>query len=161
MSNVPETLGDMQWYQILRGELLADPLGYGYASMTHEEAANKLNEKTRSRVVTAYRSRREVAETLTEQEYSAFKQKWQVAAAQSDRVAALTAFFDLPCAPDGHNGGINFGHPTIRSIIQGLDISAEAKQKLLSLGEEPCSRAEELGLGYVYPGHVESARNMQ
>jgi len=161
MSDVLVPVGTEQGYAILRHELLADPLQYGYAGMSDEKVAVVLNTQTRTRPASTFRCHRDVAMALTEEEYQAFKRAWEMAKAQSSRVASMSVFFDMPCTKDGSTGGIDFGHDAVREVIRNLDLSEEIKGKLLSLGEELCSRAEELGLGRVEPGHVQSARATQ
>jgi len=53
-----------QWYETLRNELLTDELGWGYASMTDEEAAAKLNERNRRVPTQRFISMRAIAAVL-------------------------------------------------------------------------------------------------
>ena len=98
---------------------------------------------------------------LDDAEYAAVKSALNQLAQASPKVADMLPFLSQATGDDGTGGGIDYGNAGVRAMIQALPgISEATKQKLLALGERPASRAEILGLPQVYPGHVESARNM-
>ena len=149
-----------EFYETLCEELKTDPLQLGYALMSDAEVAEVLNKRMRTRPVMRFCNLRTVAAVLDDVEYTTVKAVLATAAQYSERVKDMLHFLSLPCDEQGSTGGLDFGHPATRAFIQSLPISESVKQKLLALGEQRCSRAEELGLGTVTEGHVQSARKM-
>ena len=148
-------------YAILVNELQADPLGVGYANMTDDEVAASLNEPRYSVPTQRFITWRAIAAVLDDAEYTATKTALNQLAQVSPKVADMLPFLLQATGDDGTGGGIDFGNADVRAMIQALPgVSEAAKGKLLALGERPASRAEILGLPEVYPGHVESARNI-
>ena len=148
-------------YAILVNELQADPLGVGYPNMTDDEVAASLNEPRYSVPTQRFITWRAIAAVLDDAEYTATKTALNQLAQVSPKVADMLPFLSQATGDDGTGGGIDFGNAGVRAMIQALPgIGEETKRKLLALGERPASRAEILGLPEVYPGHVESARNM-
>lgn len=148
-------------YTILVNELQDDPLGRGYAGMSDADAAADLNTAYRSEPYQRFASWRAAAAILTDEEYAAAKADTQTLAAMSSRLADMVALLGSPCDDTGATGGIDFGHPEVRAMIDAMPtLSAEGKAKLKAIGERPISRAAELGLPQVYPGHIQSARTM-
>ncbi len=148
-------------YAVLIDELRNDPLGVGYANMTDDEVAASLNEPRFRVPTTRFITWRAIAAVLDDDEYAAVKAALNQLAQVSPKVADMIPFLSQATGDDGTGGGIDFGNTSVRAMIQALPGIGEAtKQKLLALGERPASRAEILGLPQVYPGHVESARNM-
>ena len=149
------------FYDVLIAELRNDPLGRGYAAMTDDEVAASLNEPRYSVPTTRFITWRAIAAVLDDDEYAAVKAALNQLAQASPKVADMIPFLSQATGDDGTGGGIDFGNAGVRAMIQALPgVSEAAKGKLLALGERPASRAEILGLPEVYPGHVESARNM-
>jgi len=146
-------------YAILVAELRDDPLGRGYARMTDEQAAASLNETNRTRIVKRFVSWRGVATVLDDTEYAAVKTAVQQLAQSSERVADMLKMLELPCDESGTTGGLDFGCDQVRGMIDVLPgVDDAVKAKLRALGEETISRAAELGLPKLRPGHIESAR---
>ena len=125
---------------ILKDELVNDPLGRGYSGMTDEQASTDLNAvyRTRNRVsMTAS----EVLNAVDPAEYTA------LTASQKDRLWQLLAIGDLnPFGVEATLMQNTFG--------AGLTITA-----LNAARREPISRADELGVR-VGPGLVEVARRL-
>ena len=148
-------------YAVLIAELRDDPLGVGYANMTDQQVAASLNEPRFSVPTTRFITWRAIAAVLDDDEYAAVKAALNQLAQVSPKVADMIPFLSQATGDDGTGGGIDFGNAGVRAMIAALPgIGETTKQKLLALGERPASRAEILGLPQVYPGHVESARNM-
>lgn len=148
-------------YAVLTDELRNDPLGIGYANMTDEDVAASLNEPRYSVPTQRFITWRAIAAVLDDDEYAAVKAALNQLAQASPKVADMIPFLSQATGDDGTGGGIDFGNTGVRAMIQALPgVSEAAKGKLLALGERPASRAEILGLPEVYPGHIESARNM-
>lgn len=148
-------------YQVLMAELRDDLLSIGYSAMTAEEAAASLNEQRYSVPTQRFITWRAIATVLDDAEYVAVKTALNQLASMSAKIADMLPFLSQATGDDGTGGGIDFGNAGVRDMIQALPgVSEAAKGKLLALGERPASRAEILGLPEVYPGHVESARNM-
>lgn len=148
-------------YAVLTDELRNDPLGIGYASMTDDEVAASLNEPRFSVPTTRFMTWRAIAAVLDDDEYASTKTALNQLANMSAKVADMIPFLSQATGDDGTGGGIDFGNAGVRAMIQALPGIGEAtKQKLLALGERPASRAEILGLPQVYPGHIQSGRQM-
>ena len=148
-------------YAVLIEELRNDPLEIGYSTLSDEDVAKKLNEQAYSVPTTRFITWRAIAAVLDDDEYAAVKDALNQLAQASPKVADMIPFLSQATGDDGTGGGIDFGNAGVRAMIQALPgVSEAAKGKLLALGERPASRAEILGLPQVYPGHVESARNM-
>jgi len=129
----------------LSDEIALDPLGRGYAGMTDEAVVADLNarRRTRNRVTM---SAAEIFEAIVPAEFVALDMAKQ---ARVDRVLALGA--DVIIGPDNNTNAVQellacFGAPS--QTVQAL-----AARRAVSI-----SRAEELGLGDVRPGHVQEVR---
>jgi hypothetical protein len=63
---------------------------------------------------------------------------------------------------DGDSSGIDAANPVVRQTIDALAaagvLSADQAAKIKALGEIAVSRADQLGLEFVWPGHVQSSR---
>ena len=126
---------------VLKAELTVDPLGCGYSTMTDEEAAASLNTVCRTVDV----------ETVTGQEI--FE-------------AVVPAHYNALSAEYKQLFGLIVGMGTI--MVNGTNTKAallamftgatETLQALAALQTEEVSRAVELKLGLVYPGHIQNAR---
>jgi len=148
-------------YAVLTNELRTDPLNLGYSSMSDQQVAEVMNDKRYNVPTQRFITWRAIAAVLNDAEYAAVKAALNQLAQASPKVADMIPFLSQATGDDGTGGGIDFGNAGVRAMIQALPGIGEAtKQKLLALGERPASRAEILGLPQVYPGHVESARNM-
>jgi hypothetical protein len=127
---------------VLRTEIITDPLSRGYAGMTAEQVAASLNAKNRSRNRTSM-SATEVLNAINVTEFNAktAEQKQQI--------------WDVL-----HIGTLNpFGVEAqiFTSIFGGGSTTIQA---LAGMRMESISRAEEIGTSYVpvLPGHVEEVR---
>jgi hypothetical protein len=129
-------------YNILRTELTTDPLERGYAGMTNEQAADSLNTAnratTRSSVPTW-----EVLEATVSGEYdtlsTANKTRYQI-------------FISA--------GELDPSKPNTRAAFAAMfAANTQTRANLLALAAgDPISRAAELGLERIEPGHVARVR---
>lgn len=145
-------------YDILVAEIGDDPLGYGYANMSDEQVADALNALTRTKPDdTLYTMRRLM---IGVSDAATLIAKMDAVAASNPVVAEAMRMLRT----FGEGGGISFADPATIAMIQQLYaanvLTDTERDELLAIGKQPASRAEELGLPQVYPGHVESARNM-
>ena len=124
----------------LKTELTDDPLTRGYAAMTDAEAAVDLNEVYRTQNKTSLTA----SEVLNAIVPSAF--------------TALDATVQQRIWDILHIGEINpFGvEATMFSAAFGA--GSDTIVALVAMRVEAVSRAVELGLGFIYPGHIENAR---
>lgn len=125
---------------IIKVELTTDPLTRGYSTMTDEEASTDLNTVYRTRNRTSMTGR-EVAAEIVNAEYDALSD------AKKNQILSLSSASDID--PYG------FAANVIKDVFGAGSLTVTA----LALARvENISRATELGLGVVYPGHVEEAR---
>ena len=124
----------------LEDELLNDPLIIGYSVLTDQQVADSMNAETRSRN-RASMTGREVANEVVNSEYDALTD------AQKAQFLALIASEDLD--PFG------LGANVVKDIF-GTGSTTVAD--LATARVESISRAVELGIPTVKPGHVEDAR---
>jgi hypothetical protein len=128
-------------YAILKAEITDDPLGRGYAAMTDAEAAASLNAPSRTRPVTCI----DPAVALKACVPSEFK-----ALATADKQTFLGVLAIGPVDPS---------NATIKAIFADIFAAGTTtRANLLALATEPCSRAEELGLGVLSAGDITRAR---
>ena len=126
----------------LKNELVGDPLGRGYASMSAEAAAADLNTLARScarRTVQA----QAVVECVDEAEWAT------ITANKRDLMLSVLAL-----APT-----ITL-NVKIQKITLGCFPAATCpltRAALLALANEPCSRAQELGFEHIDAAHVRAA----
>lgn len=128
-------------FVILRNELINDPLGRGYAGMTDQQAADSLNVDNRSRergVVPSY----QIIDATVPAEWAA------LSAAEKQRYQTLTGA-----------GQVNVRSGNARAAFMAMfGAGTQTRSNLSALQNEQISRAAELGLEHVYPGHVGIAR---
>lgn len=128
---------------ILRNELLDDPLSRSYSGMNHSQAATSLNTKNRPgperTVVPAY----EIWESVVPAEWASLN------AQEKQRVQTILGM-----------GQVNIKGANTRNALGAVfGVGTTTRSNLLLLQAGPqISRAEELGLGVVGDGHVQSAR---
>ncbi len=81
------------------------------------------------------------------------------AAASTNSVVATAV---SACEDYGSNSGLDFSHTStiaaIDALVAGGALTAAQADVLKAMGQKTISRAEELGLGLIYPIHVTSAR---
>lgn len=124
----------------LKTELTTDPLSRGYAGMTDEEAATNLNTVDRTRNKTSMTGS-EVVNNVDAAEWVALSGEEQAKVWDILHLGTLNPFGVEAALLIAIFGG---GSATIIAL-QAARVDA-------------VSRAEELGLGSIAPGHVENAR---
>lgn len=128
-------------FVVLHNELTNDPLDRGYAGMTDQQAADSLNAVNRSRergVVPSY----EIIDATVPAEWAA------LSAAEKQRYQTLTGA-----------GQVNVRSGNARAAFMAMfGAGTQTRTNLAALQNEQVSRATELGLEYVYEGHVFMAR---
>lgn len=108
------------FYEDLITEPQTDWLVRGYATMTDEEVSASLNERNRRIPTQRFISMRAIAAVLDDVEYAKVKAAIQTLAGQSQRVADMLAFLNMPCDESGTTGGIDFGNDSVRQMIETL-----------------------------------------
>ena len=149
----------------LREEILNDPLGRGYSSMTDAEIADSLNEKNRTKVV-----------PLSSAELLA----WSGGGADDDNNIA-SRYERIEAAATSHASGAVRGAckaairlierdstvldltlpdraAMVDALVAGNVLTETEKTELYTLATQQISRAEELGLGVVYAADVTGAK---
>lgn len=129
--------------EVLKAELSDDPLIRGYASMSDLEAADDLNEAYRS-VTRNYVFGWEIFNATNESEYATLND------AQKSSWDALCAIdqIDTSCGVSKAREAELFGPGTA------------TRSNLIALRNPAASRATELGLGMIKPGHISEARRI-
>lgn len=147
----------MSYVDTIRAELDNDPLERGYSAMTAVEAAESLNASNRSRI-------REV-DMNTLREWAAvggraIKIRNGITSASTDTLKGICLFLDqimgtdsAILAPSNQQHVAAFSALVAANIISQADFNA-----LVTVATVSISRAAELGLPIVLPGHVEEAR---
>lgn len=145
-------------YAELRREIADDPIARGYAGKTEQEIAALLNAPDRPGPIPAQDVRR----------YLTVADRWpeivrisRFGDADPDRVRAAIRMVE---ALDGI-ASFDLQVPAYLATIEaGLDalvaaqiVQAQDKAAILGLAQNRRSRAAELGLGQVKPGHVQAA----
>lgn len=124
----------------LSDEILLDPLGRGYSTMSDEDAAGSLNTPNRSRNRITM-SGREVQAQIVDSEYVALTVE------KKSQLLALTSSSDLD----------PFGFPS--NVVKDIfGVGATSLSNLATARIETISRAREIGLGIVKVGHIAEAR---
>jgi len=132
-------------YVILHDELTTDPLTRGYSTMTDAEAADDLNTSYRTHTL----QRLDQADV-----YNAVALTEFAALAQAEKQETWDII---------HIGGpsglwVRPGDTARARLINIFGAQSDTIQALAVLLTRDISRAEELGLGTVKPGHVAKAR---
>lgn len=132
-------------FAVLRTELTTDPLSLGYAGLSDQAAADKLN------ATNTGRTRNRTAVPTTE----VFKQV-------EDGAWPSTAILQNKWAGVLSQPTVDASDPLVRGILGAIfpvgAATTATRNRLLALGTETVSRATELGLGAVTPGDVADAR---
>jgi hypothetical protein len=126
---------------ILYDEITNDPLARGYAGMTNEEVSNDLN--------TVYRTRNRASmsgDEIYQQTVPA-----EFLALTADNKQLWMAF----CGRDSINP---FATANVQTVVQIFGSVSTTVANLNASRVESVSRAVELGLGFVLPGEVDTAR---
>jgi len=145
----------MRW-DVLRGEVLSDPLARGYASMTDEQVAASLNTKDRQVVQLTLVTAKELMARMDPSVAAGILQKLESEAANNPVVKWIMSFIT------GGGEGIDLGHANTRAQIDALVaagvLTATEGASLKALAERTVSRAEELGLPEIKPWMVAHVR---
>lgn len=125
---------------ILKDEIVNDPLGRGYSTMTDQQIADSINGLTRTRNRNAMTGS-EIANQIVVSEFNG------LSAAQEQLIWNIL-----------HLGELNpFGIETAM-FVSVFGIGSATISNLQAARIEAISRADELGLGRIKIGHVEEAR---
>lgn len=131
-------------YNILRNELINDPLSRGYVGMTDQQVSDSLNTANRPVIRTSVDTW-EVLEATVDSEYTAMS------------TANKTRYQIFISA-----GTLDPSRPNTKAAFASMfGPSTQTRTNLLALQlGTPISRATELGLPFVDPHNVTSAREM-
>lgn len=125
----------------LKTEIETDPLGRGYSGMTDLEVATDLNIVYRE-VSVEFVTGQEIFEAVVPTEYNTLTDK---------QINLLHAIMGLV------NISVN-GTNTKTALLSMFGAGTTTRSNLAALQKRDVSRAEELGLPFVYEGHVQEAR---
>lgn len=130
-----------------------------YAGLSDAQAAAALNAPTRSRrKAAAFHTERGIVAALGPVMGESVLSKVEFAAQSNTLLARVVRWL----RDYSESGGLDLAATATRMQLDALQaagvLTAEEVAALKALGEEPCSRADELGLGIVGDGHVRSAR---
>ena len=125
----------------LRTEIETDPLSRGYSSMTDLEVATDLNIVYRELDVESV-SGQAIFETVVPSEYNALTDK------QLNLLHAIMGMGSI----------LVNGTNTRTALLSMFGPGTTTRSNLAALQKRDVSRAQELGLPYVYEGHVQEAR---
>lgn len=130
-------------YVRLKSEITNDPAVLGYAAKTDQQIADLLNSLTTSRTIErSIIPAHEVLEATVPAEWAA------LTAAEKQRYQTITGA-----------GQVNLRGANTRSTMGAMfGAGTTTRANLIALQTKAVSRAEELGLGRVEPGHVAKAR---
>ncbi len=132
---------------ILRTELTDDLLIRGYSGMSDEAAAADLNDTTTGRTLPIDTlTAAEIYEEIDTAEFDALTDANKVAV---DRILGLGGSINLDATSKA------------RAVLLGVFAGAAGTITRPAIGAaviRTVSRGEELGLGFVWPGHVQTAR---
>ena len=145
----------MRW-DVLRDEVLGDPLARGYAGMTDEQVAASLNTKDRQVVLPTLVTAKELMARMDPSVAAGILQKLEGESATNPVVKWIMSFIT------GGGEGIDLGHVNTRAQIDALVsagvLTATEGASLQALAERTVSRAEELGLPEIKPWMVAHVR---
>ena len=144
-------------YTILKNELINDPLGIGYASLSDIDAAAAINSKNRSTVVEHFVNAKGILAELGAVAGAAFLDALDATAVSNSAVKWAMNFIRS-------DSGIDVGNIETRNMLDSLAaaniLDPVSVSKIKDLAVKNISRAEELGLGVVKPGDIQFARSM-
>lgn len=123
--------------QILRDEVLNDPLGIGYAGMADQQVADSLNVVNRSEQRTSVPSE-ELISAIRLPDYTAVS------------TSAEREWLLLLLTPQE----VDFGNSDVRVALANIFGSTDTTANLAALATKAVSRATELGLPTIKEGHV-------
>lgn len=133
--------------QNIYNEIKTDPQGLGYSAFIPDQGGhivNLINDKTQKMVQSRFITDRTVMAELTDG--FTILDKLDAAGTQDSRISRAMKFM-------GQDGGLDIGHPTTQGMINqlataGVLLQTEADE-LNAMAQQPASRAEVLGFGYV------------
>lgn len=131
-------------YVILHDELSTDPLTRGYSTMTDAEAADDLNTVYRTRTVERL-DQADVYNAVVMAEFTALSAEGRREVWDIVQVGGASGLWVRP------------GDTARERFIALFGAGSDTIQALAALLTEDISRAQELGLGTVKPGHVTKA----
>jgi len=148
--------------KVLRDELADDPLGRGYVDMTDAEAATDINDVRISvrELVGVPGLNRHLLETGLWEKINKTAEQTDGSGNPSDAARAADMVLAVSVAPpasvdldsDGVSGALN--------TLESADaITTDERSEIDALADDTISRAQQLGLGEVYEGHIYKARN--
>ena len=145
----------MRW-DVLRDELVKDPLGRGYAAMSDEQGAASLNNPDRTVIEQTMVTAKDLMARMDPGAAATILQKLESAAATNAVVKWIMSFIT------GGGEGIDLGHANTRAQIDALVaagvLTATEGASLKALAQRTVSRAEELGLPEIKPWMVAHVR---
>ena len=133
-------------YAMLTAELTGDPLGRGYAGMTDAEAAADLNSVYRTRQLERA-DPADAYDVIDQIEWSALSEAEQQEIKDILQIGTVAGHLVTP------------GSRVRARFVAIFGAGSDTIALLLDMITEDISRAEELGLVVVKPGHVEKARS--
>lgn len=130
-------------YVVLKSEITSDPALLGYAGKSDQEIADLLNSQATGRtIVRTVIPSHEILEATVPGEWAA------LTAAEKQRYQTITGA-----------GQVNLRGSNTRSALAAMfGAGTTTRANLIALQKVVVSRAEELGLGRVEPGHIGKAR---
>jgi hypothetical protein len=129
-------------YDVLRAELLNDPVALGYGALTDANAAAKLNATNTGRTLSRTSvSKNELLRAITDSE-------WPTTAVLQNKLLCIFSCDSI----DASNANVK----AVFAAIFGAGTAT--RTALLALGTQTVSRAVELGLGVVLVADVTIAR---
>lgn len=149
--------------EILRSELIDDPLGMGYASMSDAQAADLLNVPNRPGYKPVAASDVRMFVLL----HGIWPSLAALAQSSANPLYQGTAITILQTLGPGSFDTIRMNRLEIRTgvgamlqtMVDAGAMTADQRTAMLAMSEAMISRAEELGLPVVYHPHIAEARN--
>jgi hypothetical protein len=149
-------------YAKLVSELKTDPAGIGYAGMTHKQVADAMNSavRTAKRDVPPEKLFKLLVERGLWVKLSRLAEDTSQQTAARSEAAQLLVEVAYP--PGGASIDLSSAAVAgaLNTLVAAGDLQASDRNAILALSDVKISRAEEIGLPFVYEGHVESARRM-
>jgi len=129
----------------LRTELTTDPLSAGYAAMSDLAVATLLNDDTTGRTVQVPTlDSVQLYEAIDTAEFDALTAAQKV---DIDRLYGLGVGIDITA-----------GSKARAVLVNAFGPGSASRTAILAIVVKAVSRAEELGIGHVWEGHVQTAR---
>lgn len=137
---------------MLRSELQADPQGLGYVLADHAQIERVINAKNRTRLVSHFASERGILDRHPSGPLAAdaLLAKLEAFAQTAHPMAGIVKrALKFLAQPEGIDLGAGGTQQMLGALAQGGAITATELAGLRAMATQPCSRAEEIGLGYV------------